>query len=69
MSEGGIVFLGVSTFGSANAARFLSIFDSALRENRRLTLFYDDLVIAGHNFRLSDRELPRGPRSGSGLSQ
>lgn len=49
-SSGGIVFFAVLTSGSANAARFLSIFDSALRENRKLTLFYDDFEIAGQNF-------------------
>ena len=49
-SSGGIVFFAVSTSSSANTARFLSIFDSALSENRKLTLFYDDFEIAGQNF-------------------
>src|SRR5262245_43975512 len=49
-SSGGIVFFAVSTSASANTARFLSIFDSALSENRKLTLFYDDFEIAGQNF-------------------
>src|SRR5262245_19865244 len=40
--SGGIIYYAVSNASSTNAARYLTLFTSALVENRKLTILYDD---------------------------
>jgi hypothetical protein len=47
---GPISFFAVSTGNSTNAARFLTIFNSALVENRKLTIQYELFDISGQDF-------------------
>lgn len=47
---GDIWFFAVSTANSTTAARFLTMFNSALVENRRLTLQYDAFDSSGEQF-------------------
>jgi hypothetical protein len=46
----GIIYYAVSTASSNNAARFLTVFTTALVENRKLTILYDDFEIAGQEW-------------------
>jgi hypothetical protein len=48
--SGGIIYFAVSTASSTNVARFLTIFNSALVENRKLTILYDDFEDSGQEF-------------------
>jgi hypothetical protein len=59
---GQITFFAVSTANSANAARFLTLFDSALVENRKLTIQYELFDISGEQFgcRSTDCRAARG---------
>jgi hypothetical protein len=48
--SGGIIYFAVPTSSSTNVARFLTVFTSALVENRKLTILYDDFEISGQEF-------------------